>query len=123
VSAALSILVVDDEFDIAELLAELLADRGHRVTTAINGELARTLLAGNHCDLVITDLMMPIVGGIELIQGMRADPRLAKIPVIMISAQRDVAAVSRGLVQETLQKPFSPRVLYAAIDRVTAALR
>jgi DNA-binding response OmpR family regulator len=120
VAARLSILVVDDEFDIAELLAELLATRGHCVTTAINGLLGRALLTRNDYDLVVTDLMMPVLDGIELVQGMRADPRLAGIPVIMTSARRDVAVVGRGLVQATLQKPFSPRALYATIDRVTA---
>jgi DNA-binding response OmpR family regulator len=112
----LYILVVDDEFDIAELLGELLTARGHKVTTAINGLLARSLLAATDYDLVITDFMMPLVDGIELVQGMRADPRLGRVPVIMISAQRDLpAVVGNGLVQATLQKPFSPAALYAAI--------
>lgn len=116
---ALSILVVDDEFDIAELLGELLTARGHQVTTAINGQLARGLLANTVYDLVITDFMMPLLDGIELVDGMRADPRLAAIPVIMISAQRELpVAATRGLVQATLQKPFSPAALYAAIARV-----
>ncbi len=116
----LSILVVDDEFDVAELLAELLAARGHRVTTAINGLLGRTLLKNEDYDVVVTDFMMPIVDGIELVQGMRADPRLACVPVIMISAQRDLPPVAGQIVQATLQKPFSPMALYAAIDQVTA---
>jgi DNA-binding response OmpR family regulator len=120
VTTPLSILVVDDEFDIAELLAELLATQGHRVTTATNGALAQALLATNDYDLVITDLMMPIIGGVELVQGMRASPRHAEIPVILISAQRDVAVIGHGLVQATLQKPFSPRALYAAMERVIA---
>jgi DNA-binding response OmpR family regulator len=120
VANGLSILVVDDEFDMAALLAELLAARDHRVTTAINGELGRTLLMRNDYDLVITDFMMPIVDGIELVQGMRTDHRLAGVPVIMISAQRDLPpVVGEGLVQATLQKPFSPAALYTAIDRVT----
>jgi DNA-binding response OmpR family regulator len=114
--------VVDDEFDVAELLAELLTARGHRVTTAINGLLARSLLLGNDYDLVITDFMMPIIDGLELVQGMRASDRLAGVPVIMISAQRDLPSlVGEGLVQATLQKPFSPNALYAAIGRVTGA--
>ncbi|HEY0190645.1 MAG TPA: response regulator [Kofleriaceae bacterium] len=117
---ALSILIVDDELDIAELLAELLSTRGHNVTTATNGALAQALLASHDFDLVITDLMMPIVSGVELVRSMRALPRLAAVPVIMISAQRDIATISAGLVQATLQKPFSPRALYAAMDRVTA---
>jgi len=110
----LSVLVVDDELDVAELLAELLAARGHRVMTAIDGLIARTLLQNHDYDLVITDFMMPIIDGLQLVQGMRAIDRLARIPVIMSSARRDLpAAVEAGLVQLTLQKPFSPAVLYA----------
>jgi DNA-binding response OmpR family regulator len=120
VTPGLSILVVDDEFDVAELLAELLAMRGHRATTAINGLIARSLLDSHDYDLVITDFMMPIVDGIELVRAMRAIPRHARVPVIMISAQVDaIAQAGDGLVQVTLQKPFSPRALYAAIDQVT----
>lgn len=119
--SGLSILVVDDEFDVAELLAELLMARGHQVTIAINGLLGRTLLQGERFDLVVTDYMMPVVDGVELVQGMRADPKLACVPVIMISAQRELPAVAKELVQATLQKPFSPTALYAAIEHVTAA--
>jgi len=119
VTARLSILVIDDEFDVAELLAELLAAQGHQVSTAINGLLGRALLDTNHYDLVITDFMMPIVGGVELARGMRADRRLAGMPVILISAQHDLSPLlAAGLVQATLQKPFSPKALYAAIDHV-----
>jgi CheY-like chemotaxis protein len=116
VTAGLSILVVDDEFDVAEVLAELLAERGHRVTTAANGLVGKALLAEHSYDLVIADFMMPIVDGVQLVESMRAEPRLARVPVIMISAQLDVMAVAAdGLVQGMLQKPFSPKALYAAI--------
>lgn len=121
VEAGLSILVVDDEFNIVELLAELLEARGHRVTTAINGLIATSLLHSNDYDLVITDFMMPIVDGITLVQGMRASPRLAAVPVIMASAQYDVIATAGAeLVQVALRKPFAARALYAAIDRCTS---
>jgi DNA-binding response OmpR family regulator len=118
----LAILVVDDEFEIAELLAELLAERGHRVTTAANGLVGQALLARHDYDLVIADFMMPIIDGVQLVQAMRAEPRLASVPVIMISAQLDVmSGAADGLVQGMLQKPFSPKALYAAIDRAIAA--
>lgn len=93
----------------------------HRVTTAINGSLGLSLLTSNRYDLVITDFMMPIVDGVELVRTMRADRRLCNVPVMMISAHLDIAsALAAGLVQATLRKPFSPTALYAAIDRVTA---
>jgi DNA-binding response OmpR family regulator len=120
VQTGLSILVIDDEFDVAELLAELLGARGHRVATAISGLVGQTLMMNNDYDLVITDFMMPIVDGLQLVEGMRANDRLAGIPVIMISAQRDLPpGVRERLVQATLQKPFSPEALFAAIRRVT----
>jgi CheY-like chemotaxis protein len=124
VQSRLSILVIDDEFDVAELLAELLTARGHRVTTAINGLLAQGLLRDHDYDLVISDFMMPLVDGIELVQSMRADPRLADIPVIMISAQRELPpVVAPGFIQVLLQKPFTPRALHDAIAQVTAGTR
>jgi len=120
VGTGLSILAVDDELDIVELLAALLTSRGHRVTTAINGLIARSLLSSNDYDLVITDFMMPIIDGIELVQGMRASPRLAAVPVIMVSAQSDVIATAGAeLVQVALRKPFALRALWAALDQVT----
>lgn len=120
-AAALSILVIDDEFDVAVLLAELLAARGHRVATAINGQIGKAMLMSQPFDLVITDFMMPVVDGLELARCMRAEPKLAGIPIILISARIDgVASDGHGLVQAMLQKPFSPKALYAAIDDVTA---
>ena len=90
------------------------------MTTATNGAIAQALLAEHTYDLVITDLMMPVIGGVELVAAMRGAPRLAAIPVIMLSAQVDVAAIGHGLAQATLQKPFSPAAMYAAMDRVLA---
>jgi CheY-like chemotaxis protein len=122
VAHRLSILVVDDEFDFAALLAELLEARGHRVTTAINGLLGISLLRSNDYDLVITDFMMPMLDGIEMVKAMRAEPRLSGVPVILISAQKDiVSALGEGVAQAALHKPFSPNALYAAIDRVAPA--
>lgn len=118
VAAGLSILVIDDEFDIADLIAELLASRQHRVMTAINGALGHALLASHAYDLVITDYMMPIVDGLELLHRMRGEPRFAAIPVILMSGQRELAMLGAGLAQATLQKPFSPRALYEVIERV-----
>lgn len=115
----LSILVVDDEYDLADLLAEMLTERGHGVTTAMNGMLGMALLMSKEFDLVISDFMMPIMDGVEMVKSMRAEPRLARVPVIMMSAQVDaVAPEGKRLVQALLQKPFRPKTLYAAIAQV-----
>jgi DNA-binding response OmpR family regulator len=119
VAEQLSILVVDDEYDLADLLAELLAERGHRVTTAINGMLGMALLMSKEFDLVISDFMMPVMDGLEMVKSMRVEPKLAAVPVIMMSAQIEtVAAAGNGLVQAVLQKPFRPKALFAMIAEV-----
>ncbi len=120
VSERLSILVVDDEFDLAELLSELLTDRGHQVTTAINGLLGMSLLMSNEFDLVISDFMMPVMDGIDMVKTMRTEDRLANLPVIMMSARAEavVGCVEAGLVQALLSKPFLPKLLFTTMDRV-----
>jgi DNA-binding response OmpR family regulator len=113
----LCILAVDDEPDLANLLAQLLSVHGHRVTTANDGASARALLLSSDYDLVVTDLMMPIMDGMELIQSMRADRRLAGIPVIVASAQpEDLLLLDGAPVKAALHKPFSPNELYGAIE-------
>ncbi|MDB4957124.1 MAG: mtrA 2 [Myxococcales bacterium] len=122
-STRLFILVIDDEYDLAELIAELLGERGHHVTVAINGVSGMSLLMNGHFDLVISDFMMPVMDGVELVKRMRQDARLESIPVIMMSAHADAAATQLdGLLQGLLQKPFMPRRLFAEIDRVLVTL-
>ena len=70
-----SILIVDDEFGLAEMLREMLRDSGFEVTLAINGRLALEILEEGKVDLVITDMMMPVMDGAELAAAMREDSR------------------------------------------------
>lgn len=114
-----SVLIVDDEFGLAELLGELLRLRGYAVTLASNGQRGLALLSQQRFALVLTDVMMPLMDGIEMVRSMRASPELASIPVIVMTAvPNGITAEERRLVQGLLKKPFGPAALYDLIDRV-----
>lgn len=103
-----TLLIVDDEFGLADVTADLLTDLGYEVDIAINGKLALERLATRTIDLVLTDVMMPVMDGPELIRCMRADSRFAHIPVVLMSALPE--AVPQGdaaLHDGVLIKPFS----------------
>jgi CheY-like chemotaxis protein len=114
-----AILIVDDEFGLAELLGELLRMRGYEVTTASNGQRGLVLLFQQRFALVITDVMMPLMDGISMVRRMRASPELAQIPVIVMTAvPSGITAEERRMVQGLLTKPFGPATLYELIDRL-----
>ena len=117
------ILVVDDERDIVELIRYNLAKNGYQVMTALNGEDALRLIRNNTPDLVILDLMMPGIDGLDVCRRLKGDPQTADIPVIMVTAKGEEADIVTGLelgAHDYVCKPFSPRVLLA---RVRACLR
>jgi DNA-binding response OmpR family regulator len=101
------ILVVDDEWDIAELLTYLLAREGYRVEHAQDGAVAYRLLMERPWDLVVTDLMMPVLDGSDLVRRIRASPGLAAIPVMMLSSLPEYLVRARcERVDAFLRKPF-----------------
>ena len=80
---------------------------------------ALSLLMSNEFQLVISDAMMPVMDGVELVRSLRADPRLGELPVIMMSAQIEpVIPELDGMAQAFLQKPFKPQLLYATVARL-----
>jgi CheY-like chemotaxis protein len=112
------ILIVDDEFGLAEVVAEMLQERGYETVLAINGFLALERVAERAPDLILLDCMMPLMDGSGVVRALRADPATAHIPIILMSAlphivPPDVQATSCTL----LRKPFSPGELFAAIER------
>ena len=112
------ILIVDDEFGLAEVVAGMLADRGHEVDVAINGEVALSRMAERAPDLVLLDVMMPLLDGPELLRQMRAQETLAGVPVIlMTSIPSLVPADVRLIHQGVLTKPFTPDQLLAMVER------
>lgn len=115
------ILLVEDDFSIRETIAEVLEDEGFRVTCAANGaEALARLAAGDAPALILLDLMMPVMDGSEFRRLQRDDPRLADIPVVVLSAGHaaDQRAASLG-ADGFLQKPFEVDSLLETVTRLT----
>ncbi len=116
-----SILIVDDELGLAELLGELLRLRGHEVELAFDGQQGLALIAAQRFALVVTDVMMPLMSGIEMVRRMREMPEVAATPVIVMTAvPSGITAEERRLVQGILIKPFSLPALHELMDRLLA---
>ena len=114
------ILVVEDDADIASLIAHYLEKAGHRVDKLASGSDVLPRLRKVPADLVILDLMLPGIDGLVVCQAMRADQATAQIPIIMLTARGDESDRVSGLelgADDYVTKPFSPKELNA---RVTA---
>jgi DNA-binding response OmpR family regulator len=115
------ILIVEDEAPIRMGLSAAMSRLGYRVITAENGGDALLKAADNHPDLIITDIMMPVIDGLELKNRLKADPELATIPLIYLSARtstEDKVAGIRGGADDYLTKPFDLDELTARVEAV-----
>ena len=116
-----TVLVVDDEWAVADVLEALLGDEGYRVVTASNGAQALHRLAEARPDLVIADFMMPVLDGAGLLQALRERPETVEIPVILMSSLPEAAVAERCVgYQVYLRKPFRIAEVLAAIDAARA---
>lgn len=116
------ILVVEDERGVAETLRAILEDEGYTVTLATNGRDALAALAQQRPDLVVSDLMMPIMNGQTLYRAMQADPQLRTVPFLVVSAL-DGALIQRQLPGvPSLPKPFRVDQILAAVARLVGHL-
>jgi CheY-like chemotaxis protein len=115
-----SILIVDDEFGLAEMLREMLRESGFDVTLAINGRLALEILHEGKVDLVLTDMMMPVMDGAELAAAMRSDDRHRKTPIIMMTSLPTALPQRDRLFDAVLRKPFTPDLLLETIGTCLA---
>jgi CheY-like chemotaxis protein len=114
------VLVVDDDPSIQGFLAEALADEGYRVRTAANGREALAILGEWRPDLILLDLMMPEMDGWAFRGEQRAMPAVSDVPVIVLSATRELAARTRDLEPvQVVSKPFDLGALLGTIDRLT----
>src|SRR5512135_1360268 len=91
------ILIVDDEPDIAQLISYNLKKEGFHIATALDGEEALTKVREGHLDLIILDLMLPGIHGMELCRILRNNPKTAHVPIIMLTARGEEADKVRGL--------------------------
>lgn len=116
------ILVVDDNDINREVLVRRLLRQGHEVQGAADGRAALEAIANQEFDLLLLDIMMPVMNGFQVLEFMHADPAMANLPVIVISALDDLDSVVRCIelgADDYLTKPFNPVLLRA---RVAAAL-
>jgi len=117
------ILVADDEEDILELLKFKLSREGYQVICAASGEEALSCVRLGTPDLIVLDLMLPGMDGIEVTRELKNDPDTENIPIVMLTAKGEEADIVTGLelgADDYITKPFSPRILIA---RVKAVLR
>jgi two-component system alkaline phosphatase synthesis response regulator PhoP len=117
------ILVVDDEEDILELVRFHLAREGYQLTLATTGEEALKKAKLETFSLIVLDLMLPGLDGLEVAKALKAEARTKGVPIVMLTAKGEDADVVSGLeigAEDYITKPFSPRVLTA---RVKAVLR
>lgn len=117
------ILVVDDEKDLVDLVSYNLEKAGFRAIRAHDGEAALKKMQAEGAEAVVLDVMLPLLDGWEVLKRLRADPRTAKVPVLMLTARGEETDKVLGLelgADDYLTKPFSPRELVA---RVKALLR
>jgi DNA-binding response OmpR family regulator len=113
------ILVAEDERPIGDMVAFKLTNSGHQVIRARDGEEALALAVAERPDLVLLDVMMPALNGFEVLQRLKADPALAAVPVIMLTAkgrERDVLTGLQAGAVDYIVKPFSLKELAARIE-------
>ena len=121
-AAFATILAVDDTSTNLKVLDALLSPRGYRVLTATNGQVALDMLAVEHPDLILCDIVMPVMDGYEFCRRLRQDPVTRLLPVIMITANEEaekLKAIEAG-ADDFVLKPFNQAELLA---RVTSLLR
>jgi len=115
------ILVVDDEVDILELVCYNLEESGYRTIRVETGEEAIEQVRKTHPDLIILDLMLPGINGLEVCRILKNDQSTGGIPIIMLTARGEESDIVTGLelgADDYITKPFSPRVLLARINAV-----
>ena len=116
------LVVADDNADMREYLTRVLTDAGHRVLAVPDGQRALEVVRAEPPDLVVSDVMMPRLDGLALVAALRADPRTATVPVVLLSARAGPEASIEGLragADDYLVKPFTAAELVA---RVRASL-
>lgn len=116
-----TVIVVEDETDAAEMFAEMMRVSGFRVLKSHFSAPAISLIANERPDVVILDVMMPDVSGLEVLKFMRREPALAHIPVIVVSAKSMPGDIQSGLeagASVYLTKPIGFLDLKQAVERV-----
>ena len=119
-STSRTVLIIEDEEDAAELFAEMMRVSGFRVLKISNSAPALATLAAEKPDVLILDIMMPEISGLDILRQMRRDPELANIPVVVVSAKSMPADIKNGMeagASTYLTKPVGFTDLKEAVER------
>ena len=115
-----TILVIEDEADAAELFAEMMRVSGFRVIKTSSSTPAIAIMNAEKPDVVLLDIMMPELSGLDILRQMRGDPQLANVPVVVVSAKTMPADIQKGMEAGAftyLTKPFGFLDLKEAVER------
>jgi two-component system phosphate regulon response regulator PhoB len=115
------ILVVDDEEDVLELVRFNLEKDGYKTEGAVSGEEAIVSAKSNMPNLIILDLMLPGIDGLEVCKKLKNDSKTQNIPIIMLTAKGEESDIVIGLelgAEDYITKPFSPKILIARVRRI-----
>jgi len=115
-----TVLIIEDEPDAAELFAEMMRVSGFRVQKTLSSAPALRMMTAEKPDIVLLDIMMPDISGLDILRRMREDPALANIPVIVVSAKSLPADIKHGMeagASTYLTKPVGFLELKEAVER------
>ena len=115
-----TVLIIEDEEDAADMFAEMMRVSGYRVLKTSSSTPALMMLTAEKPDVVILDIMMPEISGLEILRQMRQDPELANLPVVVVSARSMPADIKIGMeagASMYLTKPVGFTELKEAIER------
>jgi len=119
-----TVLIIEDEEDAAELFAEMMRVSGFRVLKTSKSAPAIAMMTSDKPDVVLLDIMMPEISGLDILRQMRRDPNLANIPVIMVTAKSMPADIKNGMeagASTYLTKPVGFMELKEAVERILGA--
>lgn len=115
----LRVLVVDDDGDLQEVISAGLAEVGIAVTTAGNGAEALAVLTSSRPDVILIDMVMPVMDGAEFRRRQLATPAIAEIPTIVMTGSVTLDYIRRLQPADMLAKPFTMDQLYSVLARYT----
>ena len=123
---AKKIVLAEDEPQIARLVEFKLKKEGYEVTWKENGEEALASIKEEKPDLILLDVMMPVMGGYEVLRRLKEDENLKSIPVVMLTARAQERDVVKGIdlgAEDYISKPFHPAELLARVKRILGKSR
>jgi two-component system, OmpR family, alkaline phosphatase synthesis response regulator PhoP len=121
-----TILIIEDEKDIAEILEYNLRKEGYQTITAANGEEGLEKIRKNSPDIIILDLMLPGIDGFDVCRQLKTDKKTNTIPILMLTAKSEDTDIVTGLelgADDYVTKPFSPKVIIARIRAIIRRLK